>query len=189
MTLIGRCIGMSDPESFRFADDGRFPNSALPLLVYRGAVPSDPAAIERSFAANGWSNGWRNGIFRYHHFHSIAHEVLGIAAGEVKVAFGGPSGQEVTVRAGDAVVIPAGVAHRNMGQSGDLLVVGAYPGGSDYDIRRGDPAEHEAARRAIAAVSPPDSDPIFGSDGPLLRLWAQARAGRVAASSAAAIRP
>jgi uncharacterized protein YjlB len=162
---------VSAPETHRFADDGRFPNSAVPLLVYRRALPPDPAAMERAFAANGWSNAWRDGIFGYHHFHSIAHEVLGIAAGEVRVAFGGPSGREVAVRAGDVVVIPAGVAHRNMGASADLLVVGAYPGGEGYDIRRGDPAEHAVAVRAIAAVPLPDSDPVSGRDGPLLRLW------------------
>ena len=164
---------MSDAETHRFADDGRFPNSAFPLLVYRCALPPDPAAMERAFAAHGWSNAWRDGIFRYHHFHSIAHEVLGIAAGEARVAFGGPSGREVSVRAGDVVVIPAGVAHRNMGGSADLLVVGAYPGGGDYDIRRGDPAEHEATVRAIAAVPLPDSDPVSGRDGGLRRLWTE----------------
>ena len=162
---------MSDAETHRFADDGKFPNSALPLLVYRGGLPADPAAMEQAFAANGWSNGWRNGIFDYHHFHSIAHEVLGIARGDVRVAFGGPSGREVTVRAGDVVLIPAGVAHRNMGQSADLLVVGAYPGGADYDIRRGDPAEHAAALRAIRSVPLPDNDPVLGADEGLRRLW------------------
>jgi len=101
-----RCGSMSDAETYYFADDGRFPNSALSLLVYRGALPPDPAAMERTFAAHGWSNGWRDGIFGYHHFHSIAHEVLGIAAGEVRVAFGGPAGHEVMMRAGDAVAIP-----------------------------------------------------------------------------------
>ena len=169
---VRRCGSMSDAETYHFADDGRFPNSALPLLVYRRALPPDPAAMERMFAAHDWSNGWRDGIFGYHHFHSIAHEVLGIAAGEVRVAFGGPAGREVTVRAGDAVIIPAGVAHRNMGQSANLLVIGAYPGGSDYDIRRGEPAEHAVAMRAIAAVPLPASDPVLGLHGRLLRLWA-----------------
>ena len=46
--------------------------------------------MARAFAAHGWSNAWRDGIFGYHHFHSIAHEVLGIASGEVRVMFGGP---------------------------------------------------------------------------------------------------
>jgi uncharacterized protein YjlB len=162
---------MNQPETYRFADDGRFPNSTLPLLVYRGAFPADPAAFERGFAANGWADGWRNGIFTYHHFHSLAHEVLGIAAGEAQVAFGGPAGQTVTVRAGDVVVIPAGVAHRNMGQTKDLLVVGAYPRGSNYDLRRGDPKEHADVSRNVARVKLPASDPVAGRDGPLGRLW------------------
>jgi uncharacterized protein YjlB len=164
---------MSEPEIYRFADDGRFPNSPLPLLVYRAALLPDPVAMESAFAAHGWSNAWRDGIFAYHHFHSIAHEALGIARGEVRVAFGGSSGREMTVRAGDAVVIPAGVAHCNVGQSAGLLVVGAYPGGSEYDIRRGDPAEHGAAVRAIAVVPIPGSDPVLGRDGGLCRLWAE----------------
>lgn len=170
---VRRCAGMSGAEAYQFADDGWFPNSALPLLVHRRALPPDPGAMERAFAAHGWSNAWRDGIFGFHHFHSTAHEVLGIAAGAVRVAFGGPSGREVTVRAGDVVVIPAGVAHCNRGQSADLLVVGAYPGGADYDIRRGVPAEHAAALRAIAAVPVPGSDPVLGRDGGLRRLWAR----------------
>lgn len=99
---------MIEAESYHFADDGRFPNSPLPLLVYRGALAADPAVMEQMSAANQWSNAWRDGIFTFHHFHSIAHEVLGIAVGEVQVVFGGPSGRLVTVRAGDVVMIPAG---------------------------------------------------------------------------------
>ena len=159
-------------ETYRFSDDGQFPNSPLPLLVYRAALFADAGAMERAFRANGWSNAWLNGIFGYHHFHSIAHEVLGIATGEVDVEFGGPEGRAVEVRAGDVVVIPAGVAHRNMGQTSDLLVVGAYPGGMDYDMRRGDPGEHVWALRNIAAVTLPACDPVFGLEGPLHRVWA-----------------
>jgi uncharacterized protein YjlB len=168
----GVTASMIEAETYRFADDGRFPNSPLPLLVYRGALPPDPAVMEQAFAANQWSNAWRDGIFSFHHFHSIAHEVLGIALCEVQVVFGGPSGQVVTVRAGDVVVIPAGVAHRNMGQSRELLVVGAYPGGAEYDIRRGDPDEHDAVLRNIAAVGLPACDPVSGHNGPLRKLWA-----------------
>jgi uncharacterized protein YjlB len=155
-------------ETYHFAGDGRFPNSALPLLVHRAALPADPTAMEQAFARQGWSNAWRNGIFGYHHFHSIAHEVLGIASGTARVVFGGPGGREVTVRAGDVVVIPAGVAHRNVGQRHDLLVVGAYPGGAECDILRGEPAEYDAALRAIHAVALPDTDPVLGRRS----LWA-----------------
>ena len=161
---------MDDPDAFRFPGDDRFPNSALPVLVYRGALTADPAAMEQAFAAQGWTNSWRDGVFDYHHFHSITHEVLGIASGEVTVRFGGPSGQDVTVRVGDVVVIPAGVSHRNMGDR-DLLTVGAYPGGSDCDVLRGDPAELAAAQRRIAAIPLPDRDPVPGQ-ACLRRLWA-----------------
>ena len=162
---------MNPPETYRFADDGRIPNSVLPLLLYRRALPADAAAMERAFAANGWSGAWRNGIFTFHHFHSIAHEVLGIARGEVQVAFGGPAGRTVSVEAGDVVVIPAGVGHGNMGQTDDLLVVGAYPGGADYDTRRGDPGEHAAMLRNVTVVPLPDADPVSGRDGSLRPLW------------------
>ena len=91
---------MNQPETYRFADDGCFPNSRLPLLVYRNVFAYDPADMTREFADNGWSNAWRDGIFTYHHFHSIAHEVLGIARGSVRVMLGGASGQTVAVRAG-----------------------------------------------------------------------------------------
>ena len=159
------------PETFAFADDGRFPNSALPLLLYRRAVPADPAAIERVFAAHGWSGGWRDGIFPFHHFHSTAHEVLGIAAGQAEVCFGGPHGRVVAVQAGDVVVIPAGVAHCRRSASSDLLVVGAYPGGAPYDTRRGEPGEHDDVVRNLADVAAPEQDPVYGREGPLLRVW------------------
>ena len=47
---------MNTPETYHLADDGsRFPNSPLPLLVYRAVLPPDPAAMERAFADHGWS--------------------------------------------------------------------------------------------------------------------------------------
>jgi uncharacterized protein YjlB len=51
---------MTEPQTFTFADDGAIPNSTLPLLVYRQAVPADPAAIERLFTANHWPAAWRD---------------------------------------------------------------------------------------------------------------------------------
>ena len=162
---------MADPETFRFADDGVIPNSTLPLLLYRTVLPADPAAMERTFMTNFWSGGWRNGIFPFHHFHSKAHEVLGIASGHATVLFGGPEGQAVVVQAGDVVVIPAGVGHCRQAGSADLLVVGAYPDGADFDTCRGEPARAERVRRAIAAVRLPRCDPVAGALGPLLRLW------------------
>ena len=163
---------MIEPLAFTFDDDGVIPNSRLPLLVYRAAVPADPAGIERLFAANRWPPSWRDGVHPFHHFHSTAHEVLGVAQGEASVLFGGPHGKVLTVRAGDVVVIPAGVAHCNQGQSSDLLIVGAYPdNGPDPDLCRGKPAEHDAAARSVTAVPTPAADPVAGVDGALSRLW------------------
>nr|WP_294520244.1 cupin domain-containing protein [uncultured Rhodopila sp.] len=163
---------MPEPLTFRFDDDGAIPNSPLPLLVYREAVPADAAAIERLFAANRWPPAWRDGVYPFHHFHSTAHEVLGVARGEVAVLFGGPGGEVLTVKAGDVVVVPAGVGHCNRGQSDDLLIVGAYPdNGPGPDLRRGVPAEHDAVIRAIRAVRTPAADPVTGVDGGLRALW------------------
>lgn len=167
---------MSEPESHVFADDGRVPNSALPLLVMRAAVPADAAAIEAVFARNGWTGAWRDGIYPFHHFHSTAHEVLGVARGRARVRFGGPQGAALDVAAGDVVVIPAGVGHCNEGADADFLVVGAYPGGAEWDVRRGDPGERDEVLRNLAAVELPDTDPVGGAEGALRRLWPEARA-------------
>ena len=81
------------------------------------------------FERNGWGGAWRNGIYAHHHYHSTAHEVLGVASGSVRVRLGGDGGKTVVLRAGDVVVVPAGVAHKSEGTSPDLVVVGAYPQG------------------------------------------------------------
>ncbi|MEF8793868.1 hypothetical protein [Thiohalorhabdus sp.] len=156
--------------------DGPFPNNpALALLVYAGAFrlpESDPAgAIERLFEAKGWPPAWRFGVFDFHHYHSTAHEVLGAFSGSARLQFGGPAGVEVAAEAGDAIVIPAGVAHKCLSAQG-FRVVGAYPRGQDFDMNRGEPGERPAADHHIAAVPLPDADPVLGADGPLLRHWA-----------------
>src|SRR5262245_12284974 len=124
---------MSAPtiETAHFADDGRVPNNRLPVIVYRGAIApdaDDPArSFEATFAQHRWSNSWRNGIYGYHHYHSTAHEVLGIARGHARVRLGGESGRDFDLAAGDVVVLPAGTGHKRLSASRDLEVVGAYP--------------------------------------------------------------
>ena len=164
------------PEQHLFADDGRIPNNPrLPLLVYRGALApdaSDPAAaFEAAFARNNWRGAWRDGIYGFHHYHSTSHEVLGVARGSVQVRLGGEGGLATRLEAGDVVVIPAGVAHKNEGASPDLVVVGAYPGGKGPDMC-GPAAQHRArALRNIPQVPLPALDPVYGKPGPLLKRW------------------
>ncbi len=154
----------------------RFPEATnLPLIVYHGVLSAEgeeaAEGYEALFGRNGWGGGWRNGIFPYHHFHPNQHEVLGIAAGRATVRFGGPAGPLVEVRAGDVVVIPAGVSHCSEQASEDLLVVGAYPPGASAELRRGTPDLRQRAE--VREVPLPPADPVFGRQGPLTRYWSQ----------------
>jgi uncharacterized protein YjlB len=163
-------------SSHRLADNGVFPNNAsCPLLVYPQALAlsgSDPAALfETRFTNNHWPAAWRNGVYAFHHYHSTAHEVLGIFSGSARVQFGGENGVVLGVKAGDVVVIPAGVSHKNLGASRDFGVVGAYPKAQNWDMQYGKPGERPAADERIAQVAMPKSDPVFGADGPLSALW------------------
>ena len=156
-------------------DDGTFPNSRLPLLVYPGALEVDSedlaSGFERLFAGHSWGGAWRNGVYPYHHYHSTAHEVLGICGGSGLVRFGGERGVTVPARPGDCIVIPAGVAHKLLEKTAGFLVVGAYPDGQSYDICRGRPGERPAADRRIERVALPSRDPVRGGAGPLQELW------------------
>jgi uncharacterized protein YjlB len=168
---------MPDVQAFRFEDDGKTPNNPrLPLVVYRGAVnlagvPDPAAPFERAFGKHGWSDGWRNGIYPFLHFHTATHEVLGIARGRATVEFGGAKGQVLTVEAGDVVILPAGTGHRRIEASGDLLVVGAYPRNASFDQKRPGQVDHKKAVSAIAEVPLPEMDPVHGHEGPLMTLW------------------
>jgi len=163
------------PESYQFVADGNIPNNpTLPLLVYRGVLETGDeaaASCEALFSRNGWPAAWRDSVYDYHHYHTTAHEVLGIVRGTARVRFGGPNGRAVDVNAGDVVVIPAGVAHRNEGASADLLVVGGYPEGQDWDLCPAKPDEKGCAAADIARVPQPAGDPVYGKDGPLTAQW------------------
>ncbi len=164
-----------DVSHYMLSDDGFIPNNdQLPMLVYQSAFSfsdGDPAAVvEEVFSRNQWSGTWRNGIYAFPHYHSTAHEVLGIACGCAKVRLGGERGIILSVEPGDVVVIPAGVGHENLGSSSDLCVVGAYPPGQSWDLCR-DPDVHQRAKQNIKRVPLPSTDPIYGIDGPLMKFW------------------
>lgn len=164
------------PHLIHFKDDGRTPNNSLPLVLYRSPVTLssglDPAAIfEDLFAAHGWRQSWRNGMYDYLHFHTQTHEVLGIARGRLRAEFGGSEGRVVQLKAGDVVVLPAGTGHRRLGSSRDLLVVGAYPATGSYDEPKPADISHAKAVAAIAGVRRPAQDPVYGKHGPLVGLW------------------
>jgi uncharacterized protein YjlB len=156
-------------------DAGTIPNSRLPVMIYQAALAlpkDDPAAaIEALIHANQWGNDWRNGIFTYHHYHSTAHEALLVFSGSAKVQLGGESGVIETIGAGDVIIIPAGVGHKNLGASSDFHVVGAYPPQQNVDMKYGKAGERPRVDENIARVALPTTDPVFGKTGPLLDHW------------------
>ena len=163
-------------EALSFVDDGDVPNHPRwPMIVYAqaiaGALTKSENAFDELFERNGWPVAWHNGIYPFTHYHSKTHEVLGIAKGEATVQFGGKSGKILTARAGDALLLPAGTGHKRISSSPDLLVIGAYPPGSKYDLMRSGESDKAAIRARIAKVAKPDTDPVSGTAGAMLSLW------------------
>jgi uncharacterized protein YjlB len=163
------------PLTFQFEDDGLVPNNPLPFIIYKRVIDVDNAqperTIEQVFADNHWSSMWRNGIYDYLHYHATAHEVLGIARGQARVRFGGDNGKVLEVTAGDVAILPAGTGHQCLFATRDLSVIGAYPPGQTMEITRPTPDNHAKALKTIPRVALPETDPVMGEDGPLVRLW------------------
>jgi uncharacterized protein YjlB len=164
-----------EPLSFIFEDDGLVPNNPMPFLVYKAAVDvandHPEKTVEGLFAAHGWGDMWRNGVYDYLHYHASVHEALGVARGHARVRFGGDKGKELEIAAGDVAILPAGTGHQRISASRDFCVVGAYPPGPQMHVTRPTPENHAKALRTIPAVKVPKTDPVLGADGPLVRLW------------------
>ena len=168
------------PSAFKLKDDGETPNNLkFPLVVYRSPVALDPrfdpaAIFEVLFEANKWGDGWRSTMYGYNHFHTGTHECLGIARGTLTARFGGSHGRKIELKAGDVVVIPAGVGHHHIKESKDLLIVGAYPTNArNYDEPKPSEIDHAIALKNISRVKRPPTDPIYGRNGPLLSVWSK----------------
>jgi uncharacterized protein YjlB len=154
------------PELHWSKPDGLLPNSRFPLLVHRGGVPHGEQAMLMRFRENSWFNNWRYpGIYTYPHFHSTSHECLGVARGSMTVELFGKQGISVTVEAGDVIVMPAGVSHTMTGGSHDVLIVGGYPDGRDWDNIQEAFLTEDARRAAVKRIMMlpiPAKDPVTG---------------------------
>jgi uncharacterized protein YjlB len=157
----------SKPEQHWSKPKGMLPNSRFPLLVHRGGVPGGGVdAVRDRLRANGWYNNWKYpGIYEYPHFHSTSHECLGCAQGWMEVEVFGRGGTKLRVEAGDFIVMPAGVSHQMTGHSDDVIMIGGYPDGRDWDNIQEDHITEEtrrAAAKRIYMLPIPSKDPVTG---------------------------
>ncbi|MEB2846659.1 cupin [Endobacterium cereale] len=143
-------------------------NPRFPVLVYKVAL-TDAKSFENLFASNGWSGIWTNGVFDYQHYHSAAHEALGIRQGHATLLIGGPGGEAMSVEQGDCLVLPAGTGHRNLDCSADFQVVGAYPPGQQADILTAAATSRQLA--TIRSLPRPETDPVTGASVGLIEAW------------------
>lgn len=161
------------PQTLYLKPSATLRHPDLPVLIYKSVLTDQEAeqdkVFQKAFIQSGWGGVWKDGIFDYHHFHSNAHEALGIAAGHVTIRLGGEFGVDVDLKCGDAVVLPAGTGHKRIIGTENLVIIGAYPPGqAHYDICR---TMDETAIENIRNVSLPETDPIYGAEGPLMDLW------------------
>ena len=170
-------MALSQAVRLFFAPNGGVPNHPrLPALLYPGAleVDSGTEAVKALCMSNGWSGVWDWTVYDFHHFHPASHEALIVVAGRARLELGGPEGAVRDVTAGDALILPAGFGHRRSEGSDDFRVVGAYPKGQESpEIIRADLRAAESARASIAATPLPELDPVFGANGPMVRIWRQ----------------
>lgn len=157
-------------------ENGNFPNNPqLPVLLYKNVFEfgkSHPAElIEKTFSENNWGGSWRNGIYNFQHYHSTAHEALGVYGGWAEVQLGGDGSKIVRIEKGDVVVLPVGTAHKRINSGDGFAVVGAYPDGQNWDMNYGKSDEVTTAKLKIAKVALPSADPVFGEKGSMFKYW------------------
>ncbi|THH30869.1 hypothetical protein EUX98_g3334 [Antrodiella citrinella] len=167
-------------SQYQIPRHGRIPNTSIqhkPLLVYHSAFVPDThltaVAVEAHIASVGlYSAQWQYTMYAKNHFHSTTHELLVVFRGSARVCFGGednPGRVELDVSKGDAMLVPAGVAHRLLEQGEDgFEMVGSYPVGATWDLCYGTEGRNVEAH--IAALGWLNKDPLYGDDGPALHV-------------------
>lgn len=166
----------TEVKNLRLGKNGNFPNNPeLPVLLYKNVFDfekGDPAAaIEKILSGNNWGGSWRNGIYSFQHYHSTAHEALGVYGGWAEVQLGGPESEIVRIEKGDLVVLPAGTAHKRINSGDGFAVVGAYPDGQSWDMNYGKDGELPKTRQNIENTALPKNDPVFGENGKMFEYW------------------
>ncbi|KAI5195068.1 hypothetical protein AUEXF2481DRAFT_63259 [Aureobasidium subglaciale EXF-2481] len=154
---------------------GLTPNTSIqkkPLLLYRNVFIANTSAgqIEEHLRGLGVVEpAWRYTMYSTSHFHTTSHEVLCISSGSASLCFGhedNPSCVKETVKQGDVIIVPAGVAHRLLEDlEGGFEMVGSYPKGKSWDMCYGKRGE-EGKVKGIGGLGWFGVDPVYGVGGP-----------------------
>jgi uncharacterized protein YjlB len=92
----------------------------------------------------------------------------------MEVELFGRGGTRLRVETGDVIVMPAGVSHAMVGNSDDVMMIGGYPDGRDWDNIQEDHMTEEvrrAAAKRIMMLPIPSRDPVTGD---VMREWIEA---------------
>ncbi|KAI0435749.1 hypothetical protein F4803DRAFT_544475 [Xylaria telfairii] len=211
-----------EPIVYHLKPTKLIPNSHYTLLHYKGMFPvvdgkADTGAVFDRFVSNGWETQWvaRYGPSQPSHYHPEAHECMAVITGPGIIRFGVADLDEdwkkntygaayeddgilLLAEAGDAFIIPSGVAHKSFdptpGASHAVLtgdahsvdgddpraavkaalvsgftMMGAYPNGYKWTWAEG--GHHEGTYEKVWSVPKPKCDPFVGEDGGLLEHW------------------
>jgi uncharacterized protein YjlB len=96
---------------------------------------------------------------------------MGVYKGKTTLQLGGKNGIKIKIEKGDVLIIPAGVAHRNLKKENAVKCVGAYPNGKNYDMNYGEKKELTRAIKNIKKVKMPKRDPVFGKTEGIIKFW------------------
>ena len=98
-------------------------------------------------------------------YHSKAWELLLCFRGEANIQIGGDAGPTITITNGDLLLVPPGVAHKQLNEKNNFALLGSYPTTNfdgSIDTITGVPSDEE--RQRIANCYVPTHDPIFRLD-------------------------
>ncbi|MFC6617848.1 hypothetical protein [Deinococcus radiophilus] len=85
---------------------------------------------------------------------------MAVLDGTARVVLGGKGGPELTVQAGDVLLLPAGVGHCCADHSANFQVMGAYAAGRVWDVCRPEETELNQAQERIAQVPDWNHEPV-----------------------------
>ncbi len=163
-------------KKYYLKGDAQFPNNETrPIILYKRILNLPlilpGRSVKRLFKRNNWLNAWRGGIYNYHHYHSNTYEVLGVYKGKTTIQLGGDEGVSLIIGRGDVLIIPAGVAHKNLKSGNTIKCVGAYPNGKKFDMNYGLDEERPKADENILKTPLPSSDPVLGFISEVENYW------------------